>query len=167
MKLFKETWKTSLQQTRFRHGNFYVNHPKLFKKCSVTYKILQNIPVFLPGTHPLGINYFWKWIEQNLWIKQKAANMVPNFMRIECDNAKLFVRVGGKVPCLFLWKCGQDKRSFLWNLPTFLLIFWVFDSFFTHDESWLFFLNLGLTFQFCGKYMKWMTLQLSSSITKK
>ena len=33
----------------FRHGKFYMNHPKSFKKCSVRYKILQNFNVFQPG----------------------------------------------------------------------------------------------------------------------
>ena len=46
MKFFEETWKTSQQQTNFRHGKFNLKHPKLFKKCLVTYKILQNIPAF-------------------------------------------------------------------------------------------------------------------------
>ena len=42
-------WKTSEQQTEFRHGKFNMNHPKLFRKCSVTYKISQISPVFQLG----------------------------------------------------------------------------------------------------------------------
>ena len=49
MKFFEETWKASQQQTKFKHGKFYMNHPKSFKKCSVTYKILQNFNVFQLG----------------------------------------------------------------------------------------------------------------------
>ena len=48
MNFFEETLKTSQQQTKFRHVKFYINHPKPFKKCSVTYKILQNFTVFQP-----------------------------------------------------------------------------------------------------------------------
>ena len=39
----------SQQQTKFRHRTFNLNHPKSFKKCSVTYKNLHNFPVFQPG----------------------------------------------------------------------------------------------------------------------
>ena len=30
-------------------GKFYKNHPKSFKQCSISYKMLQNFPVFQPG----------------------------------------------------------------------------------------------------------------------
>ena len=44
MKFFDDIWKTSHWQTEFRHGKFDMNHPKSFRKCSLTYKILQNFP---------------------------------------------------------------------------------------------------------------------------
>ena len=49
MNFTEETWKTSRQQTKFRHGKLSMNHPKSFKKCLVTYKIIQNFPDFELG----------------------------------------------------------------------------------------------------------------------
>ena len=37
----KKILKTSPQQTKIRQGKFNMNHQKFFKKCLVTYKILQ------------------------------------------------------------------------------------------------------------------------------
>ena len=42
MNFFEETWKSSLQQTKFIHGKFNMNHPKNLKKCLVAYKVSGN-----------------------------------------------------------------------------------------------------------------------------
>ena len=60
MKFFEEPRKTSEQQTKFRHVKFHMNHPKSFKKCSVTYKILQNFPVLQPGIIQVNLRGFAK-----------------------------------------------------------------------------------------------------------
>ena len=50
MKFFKETWKTSQQQTKFNHRKFNWNRPISFKKCLVfLYEVLQNFPAFQQG----------------------------------------------------------------------------------------------------------------------
>ena len=49
MNLFEETWKSSQQQTKLRHGKFEMNHPKSLKKCLITYKVFRNFSVSHSG----------------------------------------------------------------------------------------------------------------------
>ena len=72
MKFFDETWKTSQQQTKFRHGKFNMIHPKSFKMCLVTYKILQNFPAFQLGM----TRKFWLIFCSNFTYKLKFQNVL-------------------------------------------------------------------------------------------
>ena len=73
MKFFEETWKTSQQQTKFKNVKFYMNHPKSFKKCSVTYEMFESFNVFQPGKKSATLEVckiVIKKICTRIWIKK-------------------------------------------------------------------------------------------------
>ena len=91
IKFFEETWKTWQQQTKFRHVKFYMNHPKSFKKCPVTYKILQNFTVFQP-VFPIVIGFACWNIKHFLVRKELLLNpeqMIWNSQVLECKHHEI------------------------------------------------------------------------------
>ena len=89
MNFFGKIWKTSQQQTKFRHVKFNIYHPKSFKKCSITYKILLNFPVFQLG-----------YIGELFLLKFKSSAFPKSF--------KIFL---GYFRFPILWKCFNDKKT--------------------------------------------------------
>ena len=116
MKFFEETWKTSQQQTKFKHGNFNENHPKPFKKCLVTYELLQNFPAFqLVNTRvgfftkvkaPTKKNTNLNWDERTFYVfgvKQENAVLVSNAdfqsnLKISRERFQIFLATLTKFP---------------------------------------------------------------------
>ena len=71
MKFFEEIWKTSQQKRKFRYRKFNLNHPKSFKKCLVTFGILQGFPIFQPAIteYEFSDSQSWNCYNQN-WKSQ-------------------------------------------------------------------------------------------------
>ena len=93
--IFRKTSKTSQQQTKFRHGEINMNHPKSFKKCLVTYKILQNFPASQLG----------RWFKHHYILHMNTlASLGDNYLAsiITSDTLSwiLLIRITSNIDCL-------------------------------------------------------------------